>query len=137
MNEYRIIEFNKRDKELIEILKKYSKINCRNELDYGYISKSLDKTDVGFSFYDKYKPLAFICVKIIDNSELHVSIICSIKNTNNLGSQLLNIIINFAFNNKYKQITLECDDKLETFYNKFNFFTIKRYELNFIDMQSI
>lgn len=32
-----LVEFDKSSVNLIEILKKYSKKNCRNELDIGYV----------------------------------------------------------------------------------------------------
>ena len=124
VDKYKLVEFDKNNKSLIEILKKYSKINCRNELDTGYISASLAKTDVGFYFYNNDKPLAFICVQVMREERLHIILICSVQNTDKLGSRLLNIISEYAQREKYKSITLECDNKLEKFYKKFGFFTL-------------
>ena len=36
-----LVEFDKSNVDLIEMLKKYSKQNCRDELDIGYVSTCL------------------------------------------------------------------------------------------------
>lgn len=103
-------------------------------MDIAYVTSSLQKVDIGFSFYEKNIPIAFICSDVVNDKKLHISIICSIKNNNNLGSRLLNKLFEYAKNNHYKLITLECDDKLEKFYKKFGFFVSQRLELDFISM---
>ena len=70
----------------------------------------------------------------MNDEELHISIICTIKNNNNLGIKLLDIVFQHAKENNCKLITLECDDKLEQFYKKFVFCVANRLELDFIDM---
>lgn len=133
-DEFRLIEFSKNNLNLIDILIKYSKRNCRDELDKGYITTCLKNVDIGFSFYIKNIPFGFICISIMNDEELHISIICTIKNNNNLGSKLLEIAFQHAKQNNYKLITLECDDKLEQFYKKFGFSVTNRLELDFLDM---
>lgn len=138
MDEYNnFIEFNKNNKNLLNVLKKYHKINCRNELDAGYVEISLNKSDIGFSFYDKEIPIAFVCIKKENETKLHIMLICSIKNNNNLGSKLLKKVFEYAKKNGYKMITLECDNKLVNFYKKFNFNVFKKLEMDFVDMVKI
>jgi len=133
-DEFKLIEFNKNNLNLINILLKYSRRNCRDELDKGYVMTCLKNVDIGFSFCIKNIPFGFICVNTMNNEELHISIICTVKNNNNLGSKLLDIVFQHAKQNNYKLITLECDEKLEQFYKKFGFFVANRLELDFLDM---
>ena len=53
-DEFRLIEFNKNNLNLIDILLKYSKRNCKDELDKCYVKTCLKNVDIGFAF----------CVKI-------------------------------------------------------------------------
>ena len=129
-----LVEFDKSNVDLIEMLKKYSKQNCRDELDIGYVSTCLKNMYKGFSFYNDAKPVAFICLERINNKRLYISVICSIKNTNNLGTQLLSLVFDYTKDNNYNEIILECEDKLEIFYKKFGFFVTKRLDMNFIYM---
>lgn len=135
-DEYKLIEFNKNNLNLLDILLKYYKKNCRDELDKNYVSTCLKNTDIGFSFYVKNVPFGFgfVCINIMNSEELHISIICTVKTNNNLGSKLLNIVFQHAKQNNYKLITLECDEKLEIFYKKFGFFMTNKLGLDFIDM---
>ena len=87
-----LVEFDKSSVNLIKMLQKYSKQNCRDELDIGYVSTCLKNIYKGFSFYNDAKPVAFICLERINIKSLYISVICSIKNTNNLGTQLLSLV---------------------------------------------
>lgn len=54
--------------------------------------------------------------------------ICAIHNNDNIGIKILNEVILFAQTNGYNKITLECDEKLVKFYEKFNFIDEKIIE---------
>lgn len=134
-NTFTLVNFNKNDIELVKILKENSLINCRNEIDVGYVSNSLKKCDIGFYFFDSVKPVAFICTSIFNSCELHVTILCSVKNTNKYRMRLINYVITYAKNNNYKEVTLERDDKLENYYKKFGFIIYHRDVCNLILMK--
>jgi hypothetical protein len=127
-------KFNKYDTETIEILKKRAEHNCRGLVDKTYVYNSLKKTDIGFYFHIKDIPVAFICVNMVNDEELNIPLICSIKNNNNLGSELINLVFEYAKSNKYTKITLECDTIYEKFYKKFGFYITKRLMMDFIYM---
>lgn len=90
----------------------------------------------GFSFYNDANPRVFICLERINNKRLYISIMCSIKNTNNLGTQLLSLVFDYAKDNNYNEIILECENKLEFFYKKIDFVVTKRLDMDFIYMMN-
>ena len=56
-------------------------------------------------------------------------LICSIHNNDNLGIQIMNEVIEYAKNNGFIKIILECDEKLIKFYQKFDFIDEKIIEV--------
>lgn len=129
--DYKIIEFTKDDKDVIKRIKTYSIRNCRKEITTKYITLTLNNFDYGISYFRteilikdksvKIRPCAFACLKYQENNILYLLLICSIHNNDNLGTKILNEIFIFAKTKGYKKITLECDEKNVSFYNKFNF----------------
>lgn len=87
--------------------------------DYGisYFRTEIFKKDNSV----KIRPCAFACVKYQENNILYLLLLCSIHNEDNLGTKILNEIFIFAKTKGYKKISLECDEKNISFYNKFDF----------------
>ena len=148
-DDYKYINFTKKDIEIIKRIKEYSKRNCRKEIETSYITHTLNTFDYGFSFFrteilnknkiEKNRPCAFACVKIDEDDEntMYLILICSIKNKDNLGSQILNKVIEYAKNNKIIKIRLECSKTVIKFYEKHNFIENGKLEKNMINMTRI
>lgn len=69
----------------------------------------------------KIRPCAFGCIQNQTNEILYLLLICSVKNEDNLGTKIMEQIILYAKNNGHLKITLECDEKNISFYEKFGF----------------
>ena len=50
-DDYKYINFTKKDIEIIKRIKEYSKRNCRKEIETSYITHTLNTFDYGFSFF--------------------------------------------------------------------------------------
>jgi hypothetical protein len=145
-DDYKYINFTKKDVDIIKRIKDYSKRNCRKEIETSYITHTLNNFDYGFSFFrteilnkdktEKNRPCAFACVRIEYKAEniLYLILICSIKNKDNLGSQILNKVIDYAKNNNITKIRLECSKTVIKFYEKYNFIENGILEKNMISM---
>ena len=129
--DYNLIKFDKQQKDIIKRVKEYSFRNCRNDIEQSYLTKILNSFDYGFVYFrteilkinnvKKIRPCAFACVQDYGNNTLYLLVICSIYNNDNLGIKIMNEVIEFAKNNGYIKIILECDEKLIKFYQKFDF----------------
>jgi len=129
--DYNLIKFNKEQKDIIKRVKEYAFRNCRTEILQTYITKTLNMFDYGFAYFRteiltinksvKNRPCAFACVQDFGNNTLYLLLVCSIHNNDDLGTKILNEVILFAQTNGYNKITLEFDEKLINFYEKFNF----------------
>jgi hypothetical protein len=150
-NDYKLITFTKVDKTIIKRIKDYAKRNFRKEIETSYITYTLNNFHYGFSFFrteilnidksEKNRPCAFACIQIIDENDeekkdnrLYVILICTIKNSENFGSKLLNKIDEYAKNNGITKITLECSINVMKFYEKHNFIENGKLEKNMISM---
>ena len=101
---------------------------------YGTEILNIDKSE-------KNRPCAFACIQIIDkkdeekkNNTLFLMLICSIKNSENFGSILLDKIDEYAKNKNFKYIRLECSKNVMKFYEKHNFIENGKLENNMISM---
>ena len=97
-----------------------------------FITKSLNELDYGFAYFRteilksdqsvKYRPCAFACVKKEKNNILNLLLICTIQNMDKLGTKLLNNVFEYAKENKFIKILLECNESNIIFnYTKFDF----------------
>ena len=50
-NDYKLIEFNKTNTDIIKIIKKYGHRNCKKEIRKYWITSSLDNCDIGFAYF--------------------------------------------------------------------------------------
>jgi len=69
----------------------------------------------------KYRPCAFACVKKQDDEALTLLLICTIQNIDKLGTKLLKDVFEYAKENKFIKILLECNESNIDFYTKFDF----------------
>ena len=125
--DYKLISFTKDEKIIVKRVKEYANRNCRTE----FITKSLNELDYGFAYFRteilkfdqsvKIRPCAFACVKKEKNNILTLLLICTIQNMDKLGTKLLNNIFEYAKENKFIKIFLECNESNIDFYTKFDF----------------
>lgn len=130
--DYKLIDFTNKSIDEIKRIKTYAKRNCRFDINQQYITSALTNFDFGFAFFrteilkktkeSKNRPCAFICIREQNNNELFIILVCSIENTDKLGTKLINKVIEFAKNKGYIQISLESNLKNKSFYEKFDFF---------------
>ena len=129
--DYKLIEFTKEQKDVVKRVKEYSNRNCRKGIETSYITKTLNIFDYGLAYFRsemlkvnravKNRPCAFACIKKQDGETLILMLICTIQNMDKLGTKLLNDVFDYAKNNKFVKILLECDENNRTFYEKFDF----------------
>lgn len=148
-NDYKLIEFNKNNSDLIKIIKKYGYRNCKKNISRYWIKMSLTNCDIGYVYFHteiietkdnnniiktiKYRPCAFICLEIINIEHLHLHLVCSLTtNKDHLGTKLLNTIFEYSKNNGYKKISLDSISNKTTLYYSNKGFEIKEkpYEKN-------
>jgi len=125
--DYKLISFTKEEKNIVKRIKEYANRNCRTE----FITKSLNELDYGFAYFRteilkfdqsvKIRPCAFVCVKKQDDEALTLLLICTIQNMDKLGTKLLNNVFEYAKENKFIKIFLECNESNIAFYTKFDF----------------
>lgn len=125
--DYKLISFTKEEKNIVKRVKEYANRNCRTE----FITKSLNELDYGFAYFRteilkfdqsvKIRPCAFACVKKQDDEALTLLLICTIQNMDKLGTKLLNNVFEYARENKFIKIFLECNESNIDFYTKFDF----------------
>ena len=125
--DYKLISFTKEEKNIVKRIKEYANRNCRTE----FITKSLNELDYGFAYFRteilkfdqsvKIRPCAFACVKKQDDEALTLLLICTIQNMDKLGTKLLNNVFEYAKENKFIKIFLECNESNIDFYTKFDF----------------
>ena len=125
--DYKLISFTKDEKNIVKRIKEYANRNCRTE----FITKSLNELDYGFAYFRteilkfdqsvKIRPCAFACVKKQDDEALTLLLICTIQNMDKLGTKLLNNVFEYAKENKFIKIFLECNESNIAFYTKFDF----------------
>lgn len=130
--DYKLILFNKEQKEIIKRIKKYvlrnrrnlrnlrnykKCRNCRNDITQSYITKILNKFDYGFAFFRseilkinnslKNIPCAFACIQIYDNITLYLLLIYSIHNNDNDNDIDIDIDKNICADNLDEKILNE------------------------------
>ena len=124
--DYKLVSFTKEKKDIVKRIKEYANRNCRK-----VIQKSLNELDYGFAYFRteilnsdqsvKNRPCAFACVKKEKNNILNLLLICTIQNMDKLGTKLLNNVFEYAKENKFIKILLECNESNIDFYTKFDF----------------
>ncbi len=129
--DYKLVEFTKEQKDIVKRVKEYSNRNCRNAIEKSFITKTLNNFDYGLAYFRteilkansliKERPCAFACIKKQDNDTLILMLICAIQNTEKIGTKILNNVFDYAKNNKFIKILLECNEKNKSFYKKFDF----------------
>lgn len=145
--DYKLTTFTKNDAIIIKRIKEYSKRNCRKQIETSYITNVLNNFDFGYSFFrteilnkdntEKNRPCAFACIKYNEknnNKTIFLMLICSIKNMDNLGSNILFNIFEHAKNKDFKYIRLECNRSVINFYKKHKFIEIEKLENDMISM---
>ncbi len=129
LKDYILFDFTKNNIDIVKRIKEYSIRNCRKHIKTKYITNTLNNFNYRYVYYrteivnniNKSRPCAFVCFRFIDDSTIHIDLICSIKTNDKLGSNLLNEVFKYAKNNNYKKITLNCDVSIMEFYKKFGF----------------
>ena len=129
--DYKLISFTKEEKNIVKRVKEYANRNCRKVIQKSFITKSLNELDYGFAYFRteilkidqsiKYRPCAFACVKKQDDEALNLLLICTIQNMDKLGTKLLKDVFEYAKENKFIKILLECNESNIAFYTKFDF----------------
>jgi hypothetical protein len=129
--DYKLISFTKEEKNIVKRIKEYANRNCRKVIQKSFITKSLNELDYGFAYFRteilkfdqsvKIRPCAFACVKKEKNNILNLLLICTIQNMDKLGTKLLNNVFEYAKENKFIKIFLECNESNIDFYTKFDF----------------
>lgn len=129
--DYKLVSFTKEEKNIVKRVKEYANRNCRKVIQKSFITKSLNELDYGFAYFRteilksdqsvKYRPCAFACVKKQDDEALTLLLICTIQNMDKLGTKLLKDVFEYARENKFIKILLECNESNSAFYTKFDF----------------
>lgn len=129
--DYKLVSFTKEEKNIVKRVKEYANRNCRKVIQKSFITKSLNELDYGFAYFRteilksdqsvKYRPCAFACVKKEKNNILNLLLICTIQNMDKLGTKLLKDVFEYARENKFIKILLECNESNSAFYTKFDF----------------
>jgi hypothetical protein len=129
--DYKLVSFTKEEKNIVKRVKEYANRNCRKIIQKSFITKSLNELDYGFAYFRteilksdqsvKYRPCAFACVKKEKNNILNLLLICTIQNMDKLGTKLLKDVFEYAKENKFIKILLECNESNIDFYTKFDF----------------
>lgn len=139
LNNYTLVEFNKNENDILKIIKKYGYRNCKKDIQRHWINLSLENCDKGFVYFnteiietknenneiiktDKYRPCAYLCLKIINEKNTYLSLVCSLYTEEHLGTKLINEAIKYSLNNGYEYITLDSiSEKTTKYYSKKGF----------------
>lgn len=139
LDNYKLIEFNKNENDILKKIKKYGYRNCKKDISRNWIKMSLENCDKGFVYFNteiietknenneiiktnKYRPCAYLC--LIENKKnfIHLSLVCSLYTEEHLGTKLINEAIKYSLNNGYKYITLDSiSEKTTKYYLKKGF----------------
>lgn len=129
--DYKLVSFTKEEKDIVKRIKEYANGNCRKVIQKSFITKSLNELDYGFAYFRteilnidqsvKNHPCAFACIKKQDDEVLNLLLICTIQNMDKLGTKLLKDVFEYAKENKFIKILLECNESNIDFYTKFDF----------------